>query len=716
MVACFELFLGKVISLSSKNAASNIEISKALVATMFDALAEGSDFPGKIERNHLLQTITTFAKCDPKVFSPEQLRFLQPYIGNLKSQDDLFLFKSAVIIFRSVLPSLSAAQNGLLKDVQDALFRSISTLGRPELNEVMACLWTINGVLQNPRRLVNLSRSTLEGIQRDSRPQSEVALNRLKSYAKIAGSIGKCFDLEKHSAAFRDAFQWWKGGSVAGLIVDLLTPFIPSTQPLALRIVALESLGLVCQSWPAQFSKNAVRNLLDSVFAESNADLQNIILKIFAEFFTIHEGKRERVANFDGPDEADHDSRFDASLKASDTDGAVAMIAQHFLKNIIHVCSSRQDLYGLTAIQVIASINRQGLVHPKECAGIWVASETSTNKDIANIAYETHKKLHQQHETMFEREYMRAVHDAFIYQRDVVGDCSGATKNPYRSKLWPLFDIVKISNTKYQKKFLANLCSKIKFEPEKLDYSRELPDYLLYARFLIQNLAFFEYARMEELVHAISCMEKVVAETGTEVAHAIDTELFNNIMDVPGEEDPAVMAGQTPTSVDHKRLKQMTTSTIILTMLWEARTFLRRLYGVSSSNALKKGSQAKDMNKAPARVHGITGDRFWESMSQIMGALTNEETMISQCQEFSKLLSIDDEVKLAAENEGERESLDSGSVDPEDGTPVSSLRKRKGSRSASGTPKKPRKRGRPSSSNRRKSSVTFDDNADGWDQ
>jgi cohesin loading factor subunit SCC2 len=721
VIPCFELFLGKIIAETAKNSAADAKVCKALVGTLFDALVEGSQFPGNLEQKSVLQTITIFAKADAKLFSPDQLRFLQPYIGNLSSQDDLFLFRSAVIIFRCVLPSLSAAQSEFLKEVQNDLLKSIPKLARAELNEVMACLWTINLVLNNPERLVRLTVSVLKGIYENREkklgdPQNADALNRVRSYVRIAGSVGKYCDLDDFANAFKEKFQWWKGGSVAGLMVDLILTFVPLPQPNSLRTMALESLVSICQSWPAQFSRNIVRNMLDSIFSETNGDLKNIILKTFAEFFTIHEGKQEKVANFDGPAEVTADARFGASMKASDTDGAVAMIAQHFLKDIVHVCLSRQDPYGLTAMEVVASINRQGLVHPKECTGVWVASETSTNPEIAKIAYDTHLKLHQQHETMFEREYMRAIRDAFVYQREVVGDCSGATKNPYRSKLSLLFDIVKISNAKYQKKFLSNLCMKIDFEPGKLECSDDMPDHLLYANFLIQNLAFFEYGRMEELVHAISSMEKVVAQTGTGIAHAIDTEVFRATMIVDQTQE-FHKASADQNSVEPARLRHLTTCSMVLSLLWEARTFLRKLYGVSSSHVQrdKKSSQAKDMSKAPTKMHGVTGDKFWESTSRIMGALTNGETMIFQCQEFSKLLSIDEEVKVAAEDDEERLSLDSESVDLENGAPIAAGGKRKGSVSASGTPKKPRKRGRPSSGKQRKSSNAFDDDAEGWD-
>lgn len=719
VVSCFELFLGRILAGTSKNASANAKVGKRLVATMFGALVD-PEFPAKPSDKDILDTITIFAKADAKLISPDHIQDLQPFLSNLKPGEDASRFRSAVIILRCVLPSLSAAQSQLLEEVHQNLVKTWSKLPRAVLNEVMACLWTIGSVLQNTKRLARMAGSILDHLDQ-SKGKNKSDPKALEVYVKIAGSIGKYWDLENASAQIKSngALSQWNGGSVSQLMVDLILPFISSSKPSTLRTMSLESLVNICQSWPAQFLRDDVLKILDSIFAEDNAVLENTILKTFAEFFTINEGKREKVANFDGTTDTANDSGFGASMKASDRDGAVAKISQHFLKKIVYICLHRQDDKGLTAILVVASISRQGLVHPKECAGVWVACETSKNQEIANIAFETHKKLHQQHESMFEREYMRAVRESYIYQRDVVGDSSGATNAPnalYRSKLSPLFEIVKISNSKYQKKFLWNICAKINFEPEKLDCSGELPDQLLYARFLIQNLAFFEYGRMEELMDAISSMEKVVHQTGANIANSIDIDLSHTTvgLDQPeGVLQPSIAKAP----VEPQRLRQLTISSMILSMLWEARTFLRRLYGISSGNQHReKKNQTKDPNKAPTKVHSVSGDRFMESLSRIMGALTSEETMETQCKQFSQLLSIDDELKVGDELDDDRESRESGSVDLENGTPMSGASKRKGSVSASGTPKKARKRGRPSLGNRRRSrSKGFDDDADGWD-
>lgn len=734
--------LRAVLSDKSKAASSNFKVCKSMVSIMFQRLVEDADASGKEFQQALLQTITVFAKANAKLFSPDQLEALHPYIGNLATADDLFVFRSVVVIYRCVLPYLSSSHNTLLKEVQNDLFKSVAKLARSELNEVMACLWTINGVLQNTDRLVKLTVSVLKPLQQyksvdlSSGANSAVSA-RAKSYIRIAGCVGRHCDLEKYASHFRNSFPSWSGKSVAGLMVDSILPFTDSNQPFDLRVMALESVGSLCQSWPAQFGREPARKTFSQVFNEDSPGLQNIVLRSFADFFAIHEGKSEKAVMPTAEAAAQEDStRLGGSLKASDNDGAAALIAQHFLKSMLKVAQSRQDAYSLTAIELIASINRQGLVHPKECAGVLVSLETSTVPAIAKVAFDTHKMLHSQYESMFEREYMRAVQEAFYYQRDVVGDSNGATPRPFTSKLAPLFEIVKISNSRYQKKFLSNLCAKVDFELKKLDASGDPPEHLLLARFIAQNLAYFDYNQLAEVVPTITAMERIVSSTGTVVAHAIETDVFPTPIGPPVLETPAGLVGLPPEiqmemqmqmqmgmppnppqqanqQVNPDTLRQLATAAASLSMLWEARTYLRRLYGVHTNGKDKDGKPAtKELNKAATKTHGVTGDKFWEAVVRNMASLNSEEAMLNKCREFSTLLAIDEEFKVDRDDDAEGDNLDAmGDVD-DLGTALNGPRPMKRKSSVSSTSLNKRSKSRKNSAGKQTPSSAEPD--DGW--
>ena len=702
--------LQDILSNKGKNGAANFRVCKSLVAIAFEIMIDYTQVAEGLEQRHILQTLTIFARANARLFTPDQLHNLQPYITNLLGKDDLELFKSIVIIFRCVLPVLSTIQQSLLQSIQKALLQSVSRLGKGELNEAAECLWTINGTLQNPEVLIKMISAVLTHLRRFeignidiTNPEQKENLGRLRKYIRIAGCFGKHCDFENQDKAFQSSLDWWRGGSVAGLIVQSVCPFTRSHQPLSLRAEAFDSIGLVCQSWPYQFTQEYISEAFQYILRKGEPELQIIVLSNFRDFFARidqqAEGKGEEAL---AETELPTGGKLGGSLTANDGDGASALIAQHFLKDILEIALASQGNSALTATEVIASINRQGLVHPKESGPALVALETSTNLAIAEVAFEEHRLLHQQHESMFEREYMRAVQQAFRYQRDVVKDTLGYRTQPYSSKLSGMFDIIKTSKSKYQKKFLSNFCAKIDFDVSKIDVS----DAIHFSRFLTENLAFFDYGRLDELLHTISCMEKIVADTGSGIAHSISTEVFHitvesmpNVDPERGPQSQGLNDG-TGATIEPSRLRQLSSASVILSSLWEVRTYLRRLYGLSASQQRrdsKKGA-AKDLNKAPSRMQGVSGDKIVAAIAEKVASMESEELMMRQCQDFVELLSVDNEIKVGVEGQDDLELPETPSGDEERDTPMSGgskLLKRKASLSVAGTPVK-KKRGRPS--------------------
>jgi len=714
--------LKAVLSNSSKNAAGNFKVCKCFVATAFDIMIDNFQDAERLEQRHVLQTLTVFATANAKLFTSDQVQSLQPYIANLSGKDDLEVFRSIVIIFRCILPVQSNVQHGLLREVQKALLQSISKLGKAELNEVAECLWTINGTLQNPELLLRMTISVLKNLysMRDkSLAEADQVddLKRVKKYVQIAGYFGKHCDLESHLQTVQTSLSWWKGRSVAELIIQSISPFTASVQPISLRVEAFDSIGLICQSWPYQFTQERTSNAFQEVLRTGGPELQTIVLSSFRDFFARIDRQAEAKSGeaLEGAN-ASPGEKLGGSMTANEGDGASALIAQRFLNDILRIALGSQDASALSATEVIASINRQGLVHPKESGPALVALETSTNPAIANVAFLEHRLLHQQHESMFEREYMRAIQQAFRYQKDIVGDLLGHTTHPYASKLSAMFDIIKTSKGKYQKKFLSNFCAKIDFEISKMDLSGSPPNVLQFSRFLTENLAFFEYGRLDELLHTIVCMEKIVADTGSGIAHSISTEVFKiTVESMPEASVRCSSQDQSPTKdsipAADSRLRQLTTAAIILSSLWETRTYLRRLYGLTLSHHRRDGktkASTKDLNKVPNRTQGVAGDRLVALIAEKVDSLRSVDSMTLQCKDFVELLSVDSEVKVGAESDENSERLETPSGGEQD-MPMSGRSqgvKRKGSVSVTGTPMK-KKRGRPSLK-RRKSGKSVD--------
>lgn len=722
--------LQSMLSNESKQSAANFRVCKTLVATMFETIIDNSD--GKTgEARDALQLLMIFAKANAKLFTAAQIELLPPYIADLKMEDDLGRFRSIVVIFRHVFPQLSRVHAKFLESVRTTLLMAVSRVGRTLLDDVVACLWIISEVLENSEHLARIAASSLKQcadlskISNLADPAQKINLRKPVKLLEISGMCGKHCDLDSQAAIFRTSFQNWKGTSVSKLMVDTFAPLAAPFQPLELRKAALDAIGMVCQSWPRNFSAVNIYTTFKQVFEEKVPVLESMVMRSFKEFLLLEEKRSDPGAEAIVGAGADTPATLGV-MGGSQHDGVATEIAQKFLKDITRIALATQDEHALLATEILTSINRQGMNHPKECGPALVALETSQNPNIADLAFREHRSLHEKHETILEKEYMRAVQYAYSYQRDVVKDTRGAKMNPYTAKLYLMMDVLKISKVKTRRRFLESLCNRIDFDPVKLDASQSPPVHVDFSRFVIENMAFFDYQSIDELLVAIVAMEKIVAGTGTTVAHSIETEIFQVRLELSSQ--PLIVDGEGPSAggdanVDPGRLRQLTAASMILSGLWEARTYLRRLYGLMNSRKEGKGKVSiKDLNKAPVKITGVTGDKFWEEIAKVMSALDSPEAMIDQCRSFVELLTVDKDFKIAAEGDDDFTRARQSTPSEEEGDgpsapPSGSGRGRK--RKAVSTPSR-KKRARSSSRGRSKKisrgSADSDEDAEGdWE-
>lgn len=712
------------LALKNKAPQQVIDLYASVVQSLFESIVtESGPLSESNNKEALLLTLNTFANANAHIVAPDQLSALRPYLRNLVSEQDLQLFKPVVAIFRAVLPHLSATHRILLEEIHGDLMKTIGKLQRRnELDEVVGSIWTIHPIVESTAKLYKMTKSVLEGIINIKAPSlSDLAavspeqakeldkiLRSMRTYVRIAGSIGKHFDLEYCSEMFRKDLPNWSQTTLAGYMVNLIAPLCAETNHSTLRNTALESLGSICISWPSEFKQNSVQRVLRMVFNESPAkfdntaaflDLQGTALRAFLDMLANREAAKKASEEGAEAKEQQDLKRLGGSVKAGDQDGAVAIIAQDYLLSILKTALGRQDEKTLLAVSVITSIDRQGLVHPKQCIGTIVALEGSNNIAVAEMAGSHQQQMHQQHESMYEREYIKAVQDAFDFQKEVVGDSAGATCAPFRAKLWRCFNIINSGSTKFVKKFLSQLISRANVELPKLDADQVLLDNMLLTRFIAHNLAFFEYNKLDELLHTIHHIEVVFGKTGAEIAQAVDAILS---MSERITDDPLVNSELTPTfeqppqAFDPILLRRFATAAAMMTTLWETRTYLKRQYGITQDvrHAMAQLKQSKEGGKPPSRSQGMTGDRYYNTTAILVRSLENQDSMLARCHEFSALVAIDNEVKVAAEDDDEARARFSASVDiDEQAVKAGRGRKRKGSASASGTPKK--KRGRP---------------------
>lgn len=656
----------------SKAADANFKVCSQMVKIMFDAIIDSSELPGSPLQSSVLHTLTVFAAANATLFTSDQLQTLQPYVQNLTNDDSLPVYRCAIVILRYTLPHMKSLNKDFLGRLQQALIASFQKLPKAELKEVASCLWMLNGELGNTERLVKITVSVLFGIKqsRNISAADEKAVAKVRRLIAIAGIFVRAFDLDGHIQFFTERFPEFKGDSVAALSIDNICPFTSPKQHPEIREAALESLCLICQAWPKQFMRSDVCNALELAFQSDNKQLEFILVLGLKNFFA--SGDKPSEANPDiplGAGIAAGQERLGKTYVATDRDGAATSIAQRFLHSILKAAIGSADELALTAAQVVASINRQGLVHPKESGPCFVALETCPDNKIANVAFQEHRTLYHKHESMFEKEHMRSIQQAFDYQHDVIRNTLGFVGTPPVAKLHMFWEVLKTGTAKARKKFLSSICTKMNFEPSKLEISGDLPAHVDMTRFIVENLAFFDYNKLDELQHLVAALEKVVSDTGTGVSHAIELEmlrlriaedqsipdakpLLENGMaiDLPQLAKPAIPSVP---FIDPARLRQLTVFVQILLLLWDLRTYLRRLWNLSRPSGVRGRPSAvgKDSTaaRAPQRIPNFTNltERYIARNAEIVAALKSEDEMRKLCAGFAELMAVDNELKVA---------------------------------------------------------------------
>lgn len=722
--------LQAILGTQIKPAEGPLGVCKRLVAIMFELMDNlDSNDPTVPSGRDALQVLMTFAKADPKLFSFEQIRLLKPHLSNFSTTEDLHVFRAAVVIYRRVLPQVSAVHSQFFTEVRSQLLNTIGKINKVLLDDVMACVWILCGLLNAFTPLARLALSTLGAIQKiPMTALNEKGLRLFQRYAEIAGMVGKHCDLDENIQIFKEKFPKWKGKTVPGLIVDCLIPFAAPERPQEARRTALDAIGLICPSWPRNYISPNVYTTFQQVFDERNPDLEDMVLASIKEFLLAEERKSEAAAEPTavGAGAPDGEKKRELTVMGgTNYDDVSSATTQRFLRDMTRIAISSQDDHAFLAVEVLGSINRQGLVHPKETGSTFITLLTSSNPKIAEAAYQEYRLLHEKYETMLEREYSKAIQSTFQYQCDIVGDVRGATANPFQSKLHLLVEVLKVSKPKNRQKLLTKLVTMVDLDAAKLDVKQNPPQHVLFARFLIENLAFFEYVTIGEVLATVGAIEKVVTETGAALAHTIESDVFNVRMDIDAlKTEPSETADQgadgapaqppaPQINVDEERFRQMASGAVILLALWEARTYLRRLYGLGTQRRDPRAKAAsKDLSKSAVKVQGITGDKLWEETTSLSAVMSSQEAMVGRCRAFVDLLNVDQEFKVADEDE---DMLDEGSSAEEAASPIMERgRKRKGAAAGGGRKKRARSSSRPRPKGRPRK-VSLEEPEDGFD-
>ncbi|KAF3003804.1 Sister chromatid cohesion protein 2 [Curvularia kusanoi] len=790
LLEAFEKFLAYALSDEAKTKKSNVRLCKDLISEMFDTAIEVDSTTGaKSPQAKTLDALSIFAKVDSTLFTMAQVDDLKIHIIELKQASELAVIQPIVRIFRYVFPTLPFLDPKLAEHVRGNLMRVVTKLAnwasqnhvpsQDTLTDVAHCLWTICPLVERGLdKLFQMIFSTLCTLRPLSAPKKKDA-DKLKqkeivaakrgtvlAFLVLLGTFGKVCAFDQHTTRFMERLSIYAKSQVAAkkvaseeelaalikgsptvslMLLETARPWTMPMYDMGIREYAMRSLGGICQQAPELFMRAEVQKLIELIFInQDNDQLKLVVLSTFEVYFMRAERRSETGSAIAVGEGAVHGSaRLESSYSATATDAATTHVAKLFLGSFKKIALQNNNELAESATNIIASISRAGLEHPKECGAALVALSTSSNNTIAQVAAVEHRRIHEKQESYLEKEYVQAVRIAYEYQRDVFDDPHGMLKSNYSPKLTHLFEALKAGKKATFKKFVDNLTRRLDFDFAKLDTEGSLPDIVAFTRFCLENLGLADFTTLDMVASFIDKIEAIVLkDAGPLVASEIDKDMpqqapvrqpsfvSSHLSDqlqamavdhmtgqplaplVPVPSQPAV-------EINEARLRKFTIACMILHMLWETRTFVRRCYNVH-----KYGNRIpqKEYAKPAQRNNFVSGKDLWDRLMPIMSALDSREAMLKCCYDFSELLNVDREVKVDDDDDGlDAALLDTGYETPtengDDSRRSASIptsgrgRKRKSNVSLNNTPKKPRARP-PSAKGKKRGSRTPDGDDD----
>jgi cohesin loading factor subunit SCC2 len=746
----FEKVFVHCLSPQAKGPSANLRICEGLVADLVDEVIDPGNGTNMKSQTRIMSALSVFAKIKSTLFTVDHLRHLRLYIKTIADSEDVTLVRPTVVIFRHVLPTLSSLQHTFAEEIRASLMRNVPKLAqfaskglatsRETLLDVVHCLWAISGMSDMDADKIFVTICSvicqLRPLLSSTKEQVAAMRDRISSYLILLGAFGQVCSLDGHAGPFiaklrasiskNETLKKQMEFSLnrtpppppSLLLLDSVRPFTNQAWEPKIREQALQSIGGICQQSPEHFMRGEVEKVVKLVFINQDNDpLRRVALSFFKQYFSFAERRSETGAQIAiGKGAVNGSARLETSFVGNGNDSATLHIAATFLPDFVDSALKNNNELAVLATHIIASISRQGLVHPKECFATLVALGTSPNRLVAQAASDEHKRIHEKQESYLEKEYMQAVHDAFKYQQEVFNDPHGMVAVTHAPKLAKLFEALKAAKKAVFKKFIINFCKQVNFDLAKLDASGSPPEPLLFARFCLENLALLDFAHHEELAVFLNAAEAIVLKTtgpavGVVIADELPKQYVNVEQPLPqdmqaggmdGVQPPPPTASQlAPLTIDDARLGQITTACMILQMVWETRTFVRRCYTIKNNGPIPQ----KDYLKPASRNNFVTGKDLQASLAPIMSALDSRESMVKQCYDFADLLDVDREALIDADGD---DTLGAGyetpNEDGENSTPFPTSgrgRKRKSNVNLGNTPKKAR--GRPATKKKRNS-------------
>lgn len=584
---------------------------QCLLAAAFECLIDDND------QIAMLRWLSFFAEANASLFVPEQLGILEPMVCEVRGKP----FKNAIALLRLIVQRTQRVEISLLLRVQKSLLKSTFKVRESDINEFAACLWTVSvraeQTVQITDLLCTLTRELGSFARLDlSEPIQCKLLAQTRKLVLLIGSLSRYCDSqcqEKIAKGLSDSCKHWDADST----MQTLLSFTGECQPTLLRLDAVMSVSFFCRSWPDQFRSSEVHAVFYANLRPDKSELHTITIRALIALYD-DEGLPPTEPN---------------SLPASnvhDRDRIGALLVSRYLDSLRDIATTSQGTSALEAAKLLAVISTEGLVRPQELYHTWVSLGISTNLEIRCIATKQQQELYRRHARSLQPYCIEAVRMAFDYQLRVLEDDQGVTHEHrhFTPKLYTLFKTTNTSDTASRRTFFEHYCDELVLELESWDSGAIQSINFSYPKFLAENLAFFAFGHLEDIVHTISILRAILTTRGPIYAQIIDSEYFRTRR----------IDGNMAARGEPSRFEQITCVSILLSIVGELLNYFVTFVQLRQAEERQKKASRRlveTIMEGLFNFHEAHGREFIEAVARRLDSRAHRDTMGQQCHDFA---------------------------------------------------------------------------------
>ncbi|XP_018654847.1 putative nipped-b-like protein (delangin) (scc2 homolog) [Schistosoma mansoni] len=477
-----------------------------------------------------LATLHLLTKIRPELMV-QYTMVLQPYLSiRCNEASDAHVLHYVARILEATLPLMEHPSETLVAQLEEDMVRLTLRHGKMVLESCVACLGAVvNRVSKNYSLARDCFTRFFNALQKFRNELSDDSERKISptirpSILRALFTVGL---LCKHFDA--DVFRSSKNANIRDQVFETLMFFTEQVKSdIEMRKKALSGLGflctrhheLLCGPRLCKFYHDLLQAPCDEAKpkpSDHHLELKCIVLENLLNFFLEEE---KRMLEADAKWKA---SQHQESLKEMGdiASGMGSSVAQMYLKDILESFFSPFFTVRLTALSVITTILRQGLVHPVQTVPYLIAMQSDIDPNIRIKADAQLQEIDTKFPGFLTMRAAQGVNLSYRLQlvlynelrEKLKGNSEGEVPSAMNSHLYSM-----LRNNKSQRRSLLNGLISLFDDSQKIPLSQ-----LVY---VADNLAHFPYQSQEEPLFVVHHIDLMVSMAGSGVLKNVREALF----------------------------------------------------------------------------------------------------------------------------------------------------------------------------------------------